>query len=269
MGCGDSLNSSAKLLIRMVRYADAVTHPTVILDGDRHSPFTIHHSPFTIHQLMKYGLALHTSSPALGLAISSNADDVRCQTWDLGRETSNYLHPYLLEFLSPQTWPDLGWIAVANGPGGFTGTRLAVVTARTLGQQLNLPVFTISSLAAIAWQSSQVGLIAISMPAQRGEVFGAVYSLNIDSPTERLCQRQELTTILPDTVFSATDWDAQLAHFNPSHHHIIPQSANLADTVVGVLALARIAADRGERPDWSNAIPFYGQHPIVTSSIGK
>ena len=210
---------------------------------------------------MKYGLALHTSSPALGLAISSNADDLRCQTWDLGRETSNYLHSHLLEFLSPQTWQDLGWIAVANGPGGFTGTRLAVVTARTLGQQLNLPVFTISSLAAIAWQSQQIGSIAISMPAQRGEVFGAVYNRTID--------RQELTTILPDTVFSATDWDTQLAHFQPLHHHIIPQSANLADTVVGVLDLARIAYDRAERPDWSTAIPFYGQHPIVNSSIGK
>jgi tRNA threonylcarbamoyl adenosine modification protein YeaZ len=210
---------------------------------------------------MKYGLALHTSSPALGLAISSNADDLRCQTWDLGRETSNYLHPHLLEFLRPQTWQDLGWIAVANGPGGFTGTRLAVVTARTLGQQLNIPVLTISSLAAIAWQSSQVGSIAISMPAQRGEVFGAIYNLNIEG--------QELTTILADTIFSATDWATYLADFNPSHHHVIPQSANLADTVVGVLALARIAYDRGERPDWSTAIPFYGQHPIVTSSIGK
>jgi tRNA threonylcarbamoyl adenosine modification protein YeaZ len=210
---------------------------------------------------MKYGLALHTSSPALGLAISSNADDVRCQTWDLGRETSNYLHPYLLEFLSPQTWQELGWIAVANGPGGFTGTRLAVVTARTLGQQLNLPVFTISSLAAIAWQFQQVGSIAISMSAQRGEVFGAVYSLDPD--------RQELTTILADRVFSSADWDTYLTDLHPSHHHVIPQSANLADTVVGVFALARIAYDRGERPDWSNAIPFYGQHPIVTSSLGK
>ncbi len=218
---------------------------------------------------MKYGLALHTSSPALGLAISSNADDVRCQTWDLGRETSNYLHSHLLEFLSPQTWQDLDWIAVANGPGGFTGTRLAVVTARTLGQQLNVPVLTISSLAAIAWQSQHVGSIAISMPAQRGEVFGAVYSLDIDSPTDRLCQRQELTTILADSVFSSADWDTYLADLNPAHHHVIPQSANLADTVVGVIALARIAYDRGERPDWSNAIPFYGQHPIVTSSIGK
>jgi tRNA threonylcarbamoyl adenosine modification protein YeaZ len=226
--------------------------------------------------MIKYGLALHTSSPALGLAIchqkdsatASSADDVRCQTWALGRETSNYLHPYLLDFLSPQTWQDLGWIAVANGPGGFTGTRLGVVTARTLGQQLDLPVFTISSLAAIAWQLQQVGSaepllgsIAISMPAQRGEVFGAVYNLSKD--------RQELTTILADTVFSSADWDTQLAHLNPSHHHIVSGSANLADTVVGVIALARIAYDRGQRPDWAMAVPFYGQHPVVNSSIGK
>jgi tRNA threonylcarbamoyl adenosine modification protein YeaZ len=218
---------------------------------------------------MKYGLALHTSSPALGLAIGSNADDVRCQTWDLGRETSNYLHPYLLDFLRPQTWQDLGWLAVANGPGGFTGTRLALVTARTLAQQLDLPVFTISSLAAIAWQSTQVGSIAISMPAQRGEVFASIYHLSSDSPTEQLSRHQQLTTILTDTVFSAADWDRQLAKFQPDIHHIIPQSANLADTVAGVLALARIAYDRGERPDWSSAVPFYGQHPIVNSPIGK
>jgi tRNA threonylcarbamoyl adenosine modification protein YeaZ len=217
---------------------------------------------------MKYGLALHTSSPALGLAIGSNADDVRCQTWDLGRETSNYLHPYLRDFLRPQTWQDLGWLAVANGPGGFTGTRLALVTARTLAQQLNLPVFTISSLAAIAWQSTQVGSIAISMPAQRGEVFGSVYNLTIDSSTEQLSRHQELTTILPDTVFSAADWEYQLDQFQPAHHHTIPQSANLADTVAGVLALARIAYDRGDRPDWFTALPFYGQHPIVNLPIG-
>lgn len=228
--------------------------------------------PFTIHQFMKYGLALHTSSPALGLAISNHADDLRCQTWDLGRETSNYLHPYLLDFISPQSWQDLGWIAVASGPGGFTGTRLALVTARTLGQQLDLPVFTISSLAAIAWQLFQSvptgsieipagNSVAIAMPAQRGEVFGAVYQLSQD--------RQELTTILADTVFAAAEWDLELARLNPSDCHTIPQSANLADTVMGVLALAQIAYDRGERPDWSLALPFYGQHPVINSVIAK
>jgi tRNA threonylcarbamoyl adenosine modification protein YeaZ len=218
---------------------------------------------------MKYGLALHTSSPALGLAISSNADDLRCQTWDLGRETSNYLHPYLLDFIKPQSWQDLGWIAVANGPGGFTGTRLVLVTARILGQQLDLPVFTISSLAAIAWQLFHAGSteipagnsLAIVMPAQRGEVFGAVYQLGQN--------RQELTTILPDTVFAAAEWEREIAGLNPVDCHTIPQSANLADTVSSVLDLARIAYDRGERPDWSLALPFYGQHPVINSAIAK
>lgn len=218
---------------------------------------------------MKYGLALHTSSPALGLAIGSNAEDVRCQTWDLGRDTSNYLHPYLRDFLRPHTWQDLGWIAVANGPGGFTGTRLGVVTARTLGQQLDIPVFTISSLAAIAWQSPQVGSlaepllgrIAVSMPAQRGEVFAAVYNISSDD--------RNLQAILPETVFLAADWERELAKYQPTHHHVIPQSANLTDTVTGILALARMEYDRGKRPHWSTALPFYGQHPVINSTIGK
>jgi tRNA threonylcarbamoyl adenosine modification protein YeaZ len=202
-----------------------------------------------------HGLAIHTSSPALGLAMSNGEEDIRSQTWDLGRETSNYLHSHLLDFLSPQTWQDLDWIAVANGPGGFTGTRLGVVTARTLAQQLELPIFAISSLAAIVWMQPEIGSIAISMPAQRGELFGAVYDL----------RDGHLTSICPDAVFSSADWDDKLTQLNPDRHLVITQSANLSDTVEGVLALAQIAYSQGQRPHWSTALPFYGQHPIVTN----
>jgi tRNA threonylcarbamoyl adenosine modification protein YeaZ len=201
-----------------------------------------------------FGLALHTSSPALGLAIGDESD-FRSQTWDLGRETSNYLHPYLQNFLAPQTWQDLGWIAVANGPGGFTGTRLAVVTARTLAQQLELPVFAISSLAAIAWHQQQSGTIGISMPAQRGEIFGAVYEISIE--------RHELITIFPDTVLSSAEWDEKLAAFQPRQHQVVPQSANLAETVSSVWSLAQLAYTQGQRPHWSSVLPFYGQHPVI------
>jgi tRNA threonylcarbamoyl adenosine modification protein YeaZ len=224
--------------------------------------------------MTKYGLALHTSSPALGLAIGDNIDrdDVRCQTWDLGRETSNYLHPYLLKFLSPQTWQDLSWIAVANGPGGFTGTRLGLVTVRTLAQQLDLPVFTISSLAAVVWslpsanssrsiEDTGAEVIAISMPAQRGEIFAAAYSRHRD--------RDELTTVLPDTVLSLADWESELNRINPDRHHIIDRSANLADTVTGVWDLARIACSQTHCPHWTTALPFYGQHPVFNSPIAR
>jgi tRNA threonylcarbamoyl adenosine modification protein YeaZ len=211
-----------------------------------------------------YGLAIHTSSPALGLAMSSGKEGIRSQTWDLGRETSNYLHSHLLDFLSPQTWQDLGWIAVANGPGGFTGTRLGVVTARTLAQQLELPVFGISSLAAIAWMEKQtgslaqplLGSIAISMPAQRGEVFGAVYNWIGGN----------LMTICADAVFTAADWETILVDLQPDRHQVIAQSANLSDTVVGVLGLAQIAYSQGQHPHWSTALPFYGQHPVIVKS---
>jgi tRNA threonylcarbamoyl adenosine modification protein YeaZ len=206
--------------------------------------------------MSRYGLAIHTSSPALGLAIGSSKEDIRSQTWDLGRETSNYLHTHLLDFLSPQTWQELGWIAVANGPGGFTGTRLGVVTARTLAQQLELPVFAISSLAAIAWMEQQTGSIAISMPAQRDEVFGAVYNWHDG----------HLMTICADAVFSVAEWENKLVDLNPAHHQVIPQSANLSGTVVGAIALAQIAYSQGQRPHWSTALPFYGQHPVIAKS---
>jgi tRNA threonylcarbamoyl adenosine modification protein YeaZ len=179
----------------------------------------------------------------------------------VGVGTWDYLHPYLLDFIKPQTWQDLGWIAVANGPGGFTGTRLGLVTVRTLAQQLDLPVFTISSLAAVIWtlppKLSEIGAgkIAISMPAQREEVFAAVYEVDRE--------RELLSEIVPDTVLSVGEWAAQLAQFEPCYHHQIDR------TVEGVWKLAQISYNRAERPDWSLALPFYGQHPIFHPSVTK
>ncbi|HBL14873.1 MAG TPA: tRNA (adenosine(37)-N6)-threonylcarbamoyltransferase complex dimerization subunit type 1 TsaB, partial [Cyanobacteria bacterium UBA11162] len=83
--------------------------------------------------------------------ISNFVDDSRYSIWDLGRDLSTHLHQHLTEFLMPQTWADLAFIAVAKGPGSFTGTRIGIVTARTLAQQLDIPLFGISTLAAVAW----------------------------------------------------------------------------------------------------------------------
>jgi tRNA A37 threonylcarbamoyladenosine modification protein TsaB len=132
------------------------------------------------------------------------------------------------------------------------------VTARTFAQQLELPVFAISSLAAIAWNQHQTGKIAISMPAQRGEIFGAVYEIS--------SERQELITIFSDTVLSAAEWEAKLADLQPDLHQIVPQSANLADTVHSVWSLAQLAYTQGQRPHWSSVLPFYGQHPVVLTA---
>ncbi|WP_445249938.1 tRNA (adenosine(37)-N6)-threonylcarbamoyltransferase complex dimerization subunit type 1 TsaB [Microcoleus sp. OTE_8_concoct_300] len=208
----------------------------------------------------KYGLALHTATPELGLAISNFAGDSRCQTWNLGRSLATDLHQHLVEFMGPQIWADLAFIAVAKGPGGFTGTRMGMVTARTLAQQLDIPVFAISTLAAVAWAQppqpplSKGGLlsIALQMPAQRGQLFGAVYSVNSNSG---------LTELFPDTVMTAESWQEKLESWENSYQ-LIEVGSELGWSVSSVLELAYLEWKQGSRPDWSGALPFYGQHPV-------
>ncbi|MBO1046594.1 MAG: tRNA (adenosine(37)-N6)-threonylcarbamoyltransferase complex dimerization subunit type 1 TsaB [Dolichospermum sp. DEX182a] len=210
----------------------------------------------------KYALALHTTTPELGLAISNFADYPQSQVWNLGRDLSSHIHKYLIEVIKPRTWADLEFIAVAQGPGGFTGTRIGVVTARTLAQQLNIPVFTVSTLAALAWQAHkaqkncQQPIIAVEMPAQRGQVFGAVYQPNPDN--------SGITALLPDTVFTPTAWQETLAVQSSEHtsHQLISATSQLAATVNSILELAYLDWQQGKNPHWSEALPYYGQHPV-------
>ncbi|MDJ0800128.1 MAG: tRNA (adenosine(37)-N6)-threonylcarbamoyltransferase complex dimerization subunit type 1 TsaB [Calothrix sp. MO_167.B12] len=213
-----------------------------------------------IKAFTKYGLALHTTTPELGLAISNFGGETRSDVWNLERQVSSLLHQYLIEFIQPQTWTDLGFIAVAKGPGGFTGTRIGVVAARTLGQQLDIPVFAISTLAAVAYselenRGQEIGhrAIAVQMPAQRGQVFGAIYQLTPDS--------FELNILLPDTVFTPETWQEKLASWH-TEYELIEAKSGLAATVNNMLSLAYLDWCLGKRPDWSEASPYYGQHPV-------
>jgi tRNA threonylcarbamoyl adenosine modification protein YeaZ len=194
-----------------------------------------------------YGLAIHTSSPELGFAISNFAGDDRAQAWNLGRDVSNQLHDRLRDFLAPQTWQDLAFIAVAQGPGGFTGTRLGIVMARTLAQQLDIPLFAVSSLAAIAQTAfPQTPTIAIQMPAQRGEVHAAIY--------------QPATALLADTVLPIPDWQSKLAQYQPIQ--CIEAPAEQGHYAMGLLTIAYHQWQQGERSTWETALPYYGQHPV-------
>lgn len=205
------------------------------------------------------GLAIHTSSPELGLALINVADGTtRSQVWPLGRDLTTYLHGCLTEFLPPYGWPDLAYVAVAQGPGGFTGTRIGVVVARTLAQQLAVPLFGVSSLTAIAQTlASGEGAaplsepLAVMMAAQRGEVFGAIYQP----------QGGGVEVLLPEALYRQADWEAQVAAW-PTPCHWVKAEGGLANAVTGVLAIAHQRWQAGDRPVWETVLPFYGQHPI-------
>jgi tRNA threonylcarbamoyladenosine biosynthesis protein TsaB len=72
------------------------------------------------------------------------------------------------------TWDDVERLAVGVGPGGFTGLRLGIATARALAQSRNLPLAGVSSLEALAAGAGDAAdrVVAV-IDARRGEVFAA------------------------------------------------------------------------------------------------
>lgn len=67
------------------------------------------------------------------------------------QEIANLLIPTFEACLSEIGWKrhDLDCLIVGSGPGGFTGIRTGVVTARALAQALSLPLLAVSSLESI------------------------------------------------------------------------------------------------------------------------
>lgn len=209
-----------------------------------------------------FGLALHTSTSELGLAISDFETLHRHQAWSLGRDLSSQLHTLLQGFISPQHWQDLDFIAVCIGPGGFTGTRIGVATARTLAQQLNIPLFGISALAAVAYHTiasapaNQAATdIAVTMPAKRGAVYGAIYHWTGTS----------LTSKLADVVLPASDWTIKQTQWpEPLIRVNLESGVGLAETTTSLLQLGHKQWQTGTLPDWREVTPFYGQHPVTS-----
>lgn len=209
----------------------------------------------------KYAIALHTSTPQLGIAINNYDEDSRTQVWDLGRGLASGLHQYLQEILSPQTWQDIEFIAVAKGPGGFTGTRVGVVTARTIAQQLNIPLFGISNLAAVAVakNNGEKDLLAVQMDARRGQLFVAIYQLD---------HQGALQSYLPDTLMTAETWQQTLNDLQ-SPYQLIKADGEIASTVNNIMDLAYASWQQDKSSHWSEVIPFYGQHPVDNPPSAK
>ncbi len=101
--------------------------------------------------MTKYLLAMHSTSETLGIAVQEEGESTQhINTFNVGKKLSNNLFKCINTMLPSKNWKKLTRLAVAIGPGGFTGTRLTVVMARTLAQQLNCPLDGVSSFSLMA-----------------------------------------------------------------------------------------------------------------------
>jgi len=75
---------------------------------------------------------------------------------------------------------DLELISLAHGPGSFTGLRVSVATAKTIGYAIDIPICAVDTLETLAYRlacqplgdnNSQPRWIAVAMDAYRKQVF--------------------------------------------------------------------------------------------------
>jgi tRNA threonylcarbamoyladenosine biosynthesis protein TsaB len=136
-------------------------------------------------------LAFDTATPLVTVALHDGEDVVAELTAERAMKHAEQLAPLLERALSDAgvVRQDLTAIAVGVGPGPFTGLRVGLVTARTLGYVLDIPVYGVCSLDVLAVEAVSNGAVdsefVVATDARRKEVYLARYAADgerVDGP---------------------------------------------------------------------------------------
>ena len=131
---------------------------------------------------MMWVLAIDTSSPGGAVALLRDDDVIVEHAGDPAVSHVVRLPGALAEVLAAATLAPsaLDLLAVASGPGAFTGLRVGLATVQGLALALDRPTVGVSSLAAAAWryfdQEPAIATCAVWLDGARGDVFAAAFA---------------------------------------------------------------------------------------------
>ncbi|MET1033863.1 MAG: tRNA (adenosine(37)-N6)-threonylcarbamoyltransferase complex dimerization subunit type 1 TsaB [Arthrobacter sp.] len=134
-------------------------------------------------------LAIDTSAVASAALLKSHGDAGRAEVLESFSSAETNTHAEVLapaiEGILAQAGvagADIDRIVVGVGPGPFTGLRVGIATARTLGFAWGVPVDGVASLDAVAWDAASDpagapgGDFTVATDARRRELYWARYA---------------------------------------------------------------------------------------------
>ncbi len=120
-------------------------------------------------------LALETSTEFCSVALALNGD-IFHQEQHVGNMHSELILSMIDDLLkksnlSPQ---QINGIAFGEGPGSFTGLRIACGVAQGLAFAINIPVVGVSTLKAVAARAKSAKVV-VALDARMGEIYHAAF----------------------------------------------------------------------------------------------
>ena len=135
-------------------------------------------------------LALESSAKAASAALMEDEKLIAQYSQCSGLTHSRTLLPMVDDMLknTENTIAGVDLIAVAHGPGSFTGIRIGVSTVKGLAWAADKMCVGVSTLEAMAWHGvSSGGLVCPVMDARRSQVYNALFEIESGRP-QRLCE---------------------------------------------------------------------------------
>ena len=166
-----------------------------------------------------------------------------------------------------KTVADVTAVAVAEGPGSFTGVRIGVAAAKGFAWGAELPCYGVSTLESMAVSLGVYqGYVCACMDARRNQVYNALFYVNcgeVRRVTEdraiALAELKEELLKLEGPVFLVGD-GAMLTHKTLGAEVtglILPPEHRIQQRAVGVALLAAKKAANGESGDANALSPNY------------
>ncbi len=131
-------------------------------------------------------LALESSAKAASAALFENDKLLALSMQNGGLTHSRTLLPMTEDLFKNmgRDLRELEVIAVAHGPGSFTGLRIGMAEAKGLAWALEKPVVGVSTLEAMAWGGPDMegSMLCCAMDARRGQVYNALFEVREGKP---------------------------------------------------------------------------------------
>lgn len=121
-------------------------------------------------------LCLDSSHKYLTVVLIEDDKIVKSYEEECFKKQSEKIFPVIIELFNDVNWKanDLDKIVVSVGPGSYTGIRIAMSIAKVLATQLNIKLYTVSSLALYAGNSTNSIVV---MDARSNRAYCGIYNL--------------------------------------------------------------------------------------------